>query len=72
MLNKAIKSGKGITYADGRRFEDYNTLVYNQDFINENMSSYHNLRGIFTFDEVNSELQKEFDDLMASDEAIIL
>lgn len=62
-IAKAIKADRGITYADGKRFEDYIPLVYNQDFIDENMKSYHNLRGIFTFDEVNSELQDEFDRL---------
>lgn len=62
-IAKAIKSGRGITFADGKRFEDYNLLVYNQDFINENMQSYHNLHGIFTFDEVNRDLQDEFDRL---------
>ena len=62
-IAKAIKTGKGVTYADGKRHEDYISLVYNQEFINDNMRSYHNLRGIFTFDEVNSDIQKEVDGL---------
>lgn len=62
-IAKAIKSGVGVTYADGRRYEDYIPLVYNQDFIDENMKSYHDLKGIFTFDEVNQAVQDEFDRL---------
>ncbi|MBR6862347.1 MAG: AAA family ATPase [Acidaminococcaceae bacterium] len=64
-IAKAIKTGKGITYADGKRFEDYIPLVYNQEFINDNMRSYHDLKGIFTFDEVNSDIQEEVDRLNA-------
>ena len=62
-IAKAIKSGIGITYADGKHYEDYIPLVYNQTFIDENMKSYHDLKGIFTFDEVNSEAQEEIDRL---------
>ena len=64
-IAKAIKTGKGVTYADGKRFEDYIPLVYNQGFINDNMRSYHDLKGIFTFDEVNRDIQEEVDRLNA-------
>ena len=60
-IAKAIKSGVGVTYTDDKRFVDYNTLVYNQDFIDANMKSYHDLKGIFTIDEANSETQDEID-----------
>lgn len=56
-----IESGKGVTYTDGNRSEDYIMLVYDQKFINDNMQNYHNLKGIFTFDEINSAIQSEFD-----------
>lgn len=62
-IAKAIKSGRGVAFADGKQFEDYIPLVYNQEFINDNMRSYHEMKGIFTFDEVNSDLQDEFDQL---------
>lgn len=62
-IAKAIKSGRGVAFADGKQFEDYIPLVYNQEFINDNMRSYHDMKGIFTFDEVNSDLQDEFDQL---------
>lgn len=64
-IAKAIKSGRGLVFADGKRFEDYIPLVYNQDFIDGNMRSYHELKGIFTFDEINSEIQEEVDKLNA-------
>ena len=60
-IAKAIKSGVGVIYTDDKRFDDYNTLVYNQDFIDANMKSYHDLKGIFTIDEANSETQDEID-----------
>ena len=60
-IAKAIKSGTNVTYADHKRPEDYITLIYNQDFIDENMQSYHELKGIFTFDEVNKDIQDEID-----------
>ena len=60
-IAKAIKSGTNVTYADDKRPEDYITLIYNQDFIDENMQSYHELKGIFTFDEVNKDIQDEID-----------
>lgn len=60
-IAKAIKYGAGVTYMDDKRFTDYNTLVYDQDFIDTNMKSYHDLKGIFTIDEANSEAQDELD-----------
>ena len=62
-IAKAIKTGTGVTYAGGKRAEDYITLTYNQDFIDDNMRSYHELKGIFTFDEINTDLQDEIDRL---------
>lgn len=52
-LAKAIKSGVGITYAPGKTAADYLPLVFNQDYIDANMQSYHNLPGVFTINEVN-------------------
>lgn len=60
-IAKTIRSGTGITYTDDKRYTDYNTLVFNQDFIDANMKSYHELKGIFTIDEANSDAQDEID-----------
>lgn len=60
-LAKAIKSGAGITYAPGKTAADYLPLVFNQDYIDANMQSYHNLPGVFTINEVNVAIQQQID-----------
>ena len=60
-IAKAIKTDTGITYASGRTAADYLPLVYDQDFIDANMRSYHNLPGVFTMNEKNVEIQKQID-----------
>lgn len=60
-LAKAIKSGVGITYAPGKTAADYLPLVFNQDYIDANMQSYHNLPGVFTINEVNVAIQQQID-----------
>ena len=47
-LAKAIKNGVGIEYAPGKTAADYNSLVFDQDFITQNMHNYHNMPGVFT------------------------
>ena len=61
-IGRMIKSGKGITYTGGKTHDDYITLVYNQDFIDSNMRSYHNLKGVFTFNEENGATLAEIDE----------
>lgn len=61
-IAKAIKSGAGVTYASGRTAADYLPLVYNQDFIDENFRSYRNMKGVFTLNAKNAEIQKQIDD----------
>ena len=61
-IAKAIKSGAGVTYAPGRTAADYLPLVYNQDFIDENFRSYRNLRGVFTLNAKNAEIQQQIDE----------
>jgi wobble nucleotide-excising tRNase len=60
-LAKAIKSGLGITYAPGKSAADYLPLVFNQDYIDANMHSYHNLPGVFTINEINVAIQQQID-----------
>lgn len=60
-IANAIKSGIGISYKPGRTSADYLPLVYNQDFINSNMHSYHSLPGVFTMNEANVKIQKQID-----------
>lgn len=60
-LAKAIKSGVGVTYAPGKSAADYLPLVFNQDYIDANMHSYHNLPGVFTINEINVAIQQQID-----------
>lgn len=61
-IAKAIKSGAGTTYVSGRTVEDYLPLVYNQDFIDENFRSYRNMKGVFTLNAKNAEIQRQIDE----------
>ena len=61
-IAKAIQSGEGITYAPGRTAADYLPLVYNQEFIDEHMRSYRNMRGVFTLNAKNADIQVQIDE----------
>lgn len=58
---QSIKSGAGVSYAPGRTAADYNVLLYDQDYINDNMRSYHELPSVFTMASENVEIQKQID-----------
>lgn len=60
-IAKAIKSSSGVTYAPGKTAADYLPLVYDQDFIDANMRSYHSLPGVFTMNEANVKIQEQID-----------
>ena len=59
---KAIKGGVGLTYAPGRTAADYLPMVYNQEFIDKNFRSYRNLKGVFTLNAKNAEVQEAIDE----------
>lgn len=62
-IARAIRNNDGITYANGCRREDYNVLVFNQDYIDANFQNYHYLKGVFTVNEVNIKIQEQIDEL---------
>ena len=41
----AIQAGEGLEWKPGEKADDYDVLVYNQDFIDDNFESYDNLQG---------------------------
>lgn len=61
-ITRALKSGAGVTYPPGRTTADYNTLVFDQDFIDRNMPNLHNLPGVFTMAEENADIQRQIDE----------
>ena len=64
-IAKAIKGGVGLSYAPGRTAADYWPLVYNQEFIDENFRSYRNMRGVFTLNAKNAEVQALIEEVTA-------
>lgn len=53
----------GVVWADGKSADDYDVLVYNQDFINENFVNYGDLKGVFIFGEEDIEAKKRIAEL---------
>lgn len=52
----------GIQFSLGKTPNDYNILVYNQDFIDANIQLYGGLPGVFTMNEQNIDKQKQIED----------
>lgn len=62
-IARAIKEDDGIVWADGRSADDFDVLVYNQDYINRNFVSYGELQGVFIFGEEDIEAKKRIPQL---------
>ena len=54
----AIAEDDGVVWADGKAADDYDVLVYNQDFINDNFVNYGDLKGVFIFGEEDIEAKR--------------
>ncbi len=59
----AIEEDDGVVWADGKAAADYDVLVYNQDFINDNFVNYGDLKGVFIFGEEDIEAKKKITEL---------
>lgn len=55
----AIENDDGIVWADGKTANDFDVLVYNQDFINGNFVNYSDLKGVYIFGEEDIEAKKK-------------
>lgn len=62
-ITHAIEEDDGVVWADGKSADDYDVLVYNQDFINENFVNYGDLKGVFIFGEEDIEAKKRIAEL---------
>lgn len=69
-IAKEIQTGDNVTYRDGKSAEDYLSLVYNEEFIEENFKSYRGMNGVFTLNSKNSEVQTQINDLNKKREEI--
>ena len=52
---------ESVEWADGRAPEDYEVLLYNRDFVEDNFSSYGDLPGVFIFNKTNKDVQGKID-----------
>jgi len=52
---------KDIVWAPGQSADDYDILVFDQDFIDHNFHTYGNVEGVFTIGEENIQIQAEID-----------
>ncbi|MDR0696678.1 MAG: AAA family ATPase [Christensenellaceae bacterium] len=60
-IAKVIAADEGLTFEQGKSFEAYSVLVYNQDFIDRTLQSYRNLPGVYTIGEENVEIQNRIE-----------
>ncbi len=61
-LAEAITSDDNVTWQSGVSRSDYDVLIYNQEFIDRNFSTYGNLAGVITIHEQNIEAQQRLAD----------
>ena len=59
----AIDEDDSVVWADGKTRSDYDVLVYNQDFINDNFENYGDLAGVFIFGEEDIEAKRKIAEL---------
>lgn len=64
-ISKAIKSGKGVTYAPGTTADNYDVHLYDEAYIAANFESYHGMNGVYTINAINAEAQKKVDEQRA-------
>ena len=60
-IAKAIKAKRGLTW-DSPASEDYRLMVFNEDYIRDNIQSYGNIPGVFTLTEEDATVRKDLDD----------
>lgn len=61
-IAKTIKAGAGISMKDGQTLEDVDVLVYDSDFIEDNVHCYQGMRGVYTLNKENAEIQQQIDE----------
>ena len=62
-ISEMIQANTGLTWRSGQTVDDYNVLVYDQQFISDHFSNFDDLAGVFTLNKVNIETQKKLDQL---------
>ncbi|SJZ94332.1 Wobble nucleotide-excising tRNase [Pilibacter termitis] len=60
-IGRVIKSDSGLIWNSNHTMTDFSILVYNEDFIKRNFSSYDNLAGVFTIGEDDISVREEIE-----------
>jgi wobble nucleotide-excising tRNase len=63
-IAKTIKSGTGVTFKPGKTYDDYDVLLYDQDYINENIKERNDLPGVFTLNKKNADIEDQINSLL--------
>lgn len=61
-IARAILNKDNATWKEGLNKDDYNILVYNQDFVDKNFRTYKNLPGVFTIGKESVEAQNTIEE----------
>ncbi len=61
-IARTICSNNGVRWQYGKSKDDFDILVYDTDFVNDNFRNYRNLAGVFTISKTNIDLQKKIDE----------
>lgn len=61
-IARTIASGSGVQWKEGKSSKDYDVLIYNSDFVNDNFQNFGNLPGVFTVYEKNIKIQNLVDE----------
>ena len=61
-IASTIKDNSSVTYRDKKNADDYQILLFNDDYIRENMLKYENMPGVFTLSKEKADIQVQIDE----------
>lgn len=70
-IARTIRSDKGVTFATGTTAEDYKIMLYDRDYIEQNVRSNENLPGVYTINSTNAEVQAKINELKKEKETLV-
>lgn len=62
-IAKTINKSENLSWKDNIPPSDFYIHTYNAEYVANNISNYHNLPGVFTFGEINIDIQNKIDEL---------
>ena len=61
-IARTIRLNNGVRWQYGKSKNDFDILIYDMDFVNDNFGNYRNLAGVFTVSKTNIDIQKKIDE----------